>query len=248
MRKFGLIGYPLGHSFSGNYFNDKFLREHITDCRYSNFELSDIRQLKDVLEDPELLGLNVTIPYKQSVIAWLHELDPVVRQTGACNCIRIQDRRLTGFNTDVTGFEKSLRQQWKPEDQKALILGTGGASKAVAYVLNKMGIEFLFVSRRKVSGENQLLYEELTEKIILAHPLIINSTPLGMHPEMNVFPPIPYEFLNSTHYLFDLIYNPSQTEFLRRGEARGARTKNGADMLKIQADASWEIWNPGSGA
>lgn len=247
MRKFGLIGYPLGHSFSRNYFNDKFLQEKITDCSYSNFELKDIHQLKEVLADPELMGLNVTIPYKQSVIAYLQELDPVVRQTGACNCIRIRNRQLQGFNTDVTGFWKSLKEKWKPEDRKALILGTGGSSKAVAYVLNKMDISTLFVSRRRTDAPDNLLYEEITEEIMRTHTLIINCTPLGMYPEINSSPPIPYEYLTAKHYLFDLIYNPAQTEFLRKGEFAGARVKNGSDMLKIQADASWEIWNETSG-
>lgn len=247
MKKFGLIGYPLGHSFSGDYFRDKFLREKITDCIYDNFEIADIRLLKEILTDPDLMGLNVTIPYKQSVIDYLHKLDPVVEQTGACNCIRIRNRQLEGFNTDVTGFEKSLMQKWKPEDRKALVLGTGGSSKAVAYVLNKMGIPFLFVSRKKSGAENQLLYEEITREIMFTHSLIINSTPLGMYPGVNACPPLPYEYLNATHYLFDLIYNPAVTEFLRKGEAVRARTKNGSDMLRIQADASWEIWNDPSG-
>lgn len=247
MRKFGLIGYPLGHSFSRNYFNDKFLQEKITDCSYFNFELKDIHQLKEVLADPELMGLNVTIPYKQSVIAYLQELDPVVQQTGACNCIRIRNRQLQGFNTDVTGFGKSLKEKWKPEDRKALILGTGGSSRAVAYVLNKMGIPVLFVSRKRTGAPDSLLYEEITEEIMHTHSLIVNCTPLGMYPEINSSPPIPYEWLTAKHYLFDLIYNPALTEFLRKGEVAGARVKNGSDMLKIQADASWEIWNETSG-
>lgn len=247
MKKFGLIGYPLGHSFSVDYFKHKFQEEQIRDCSYSNFELKDIRDLEEVLRDPELAGLNVTIPYKQAVLPFLHSGDEVVRQTGACNCIRIRDGRLNGFNTDVIGFEASLKEKWKPEDRRALVLGTGGSSKAVSYVLNRMGIEQLYVSRKKDSSPDHLQYEDLTEKIIREHPLIINCTPLGMHPEKERFPPLPYASLDSTHYLFDLIYNPSKTEFLKRGEARGARIKNGADMLKLQAEASWEIWNDRSG-
>ena len=243
MKKFGLIGYPLGHSFSRNYFNDKFLKEKITDCSYSNFELKDIRDLKEVLADPDLAGLNVTIPYKQAVIAYLGELDPVVQQTGACNCIRIRNGGLKGFNTDVTGFEQSLKEKWKPEDRKALVLGTGGSSRAVAYVLEKMGISFSFVSRKAGGKPGHLAYEEVDRGIIGTHPLIVNTTPLGMYPEIKACPPLPYEWLTPGHYLFDLIYNPPVTEFLRKGELAGARTKNGADMLKIQADASWEIWN-----
>ena len=248
MKKFGLIGCPLGHSFSGNYFNSRFLKEAILDCSYTNFEISDIHQLGDVLKDPELCGLNVTIPYKQTVIPYLNIVDPVVQQTGACNCIHIQHNQLHGYNTDVIGFEKSVKEKWIPEDRKALILGTGGSSKAVAYVLNKLGIGFLFVSRMCSASTDQLQYEDLSEKIIRDHPLIINCTPLGMHPEINAFPPLPYQYLTSTHYLFDLIYNPSSTLFLQKGEAMGARVKNGADMLKIQADASWDIWNAGSGS
>jgi shikimate dehydrogenase len=248
VKKFGLIGYPLGHSFSRNYFQDKFLREKITDCSYDNFELQNISQLKEILADPELAGLNVTIPYKQSVIAYLQTADDVVQQTGACNCIRIRNRQLQGFNTDVTGFEESLKEKWKPEDRRALILGTGGSSKAVAYVLQKMGIPFLFVSRTATGAPGQLRYEEVTEKIMHAHSLIINCTPLGMYPKMHACPPLPYAYLTRSHYLFDLVYNPVRTEFLRRGEEAGARTKNGSDMLKIQADASWEIWNGRSGA
>lgn len=243
MRKFGLIGYPLGHSFSRNYFNSKFREEVIKDCTYANFEIENIDQLPVVLKDPELLGLNVTIPYKQAVIPFLHTVDPVVKLTGACNCIRIQNRQLYGYNTDVIGFEESLREKLTPQDRHALILGTGGSSKAVAYVLNRLGIGFLFVSRRRSGSPDQLQYEDLTEKIIREHSLIINCTPLGMHPEINAFPPVPYEYLNSGHYLFDLIYNPAKTSFLQKGEAKSARIKNGADMLKIQADASWLIWN-----
>ncbi|MDP4129906.1 MAG: shikimate dehydrogenase [Bacteroidota bacterium] len=246
MKKFGLIGFPLGHSFSRNYFNSKFLQESITDCSYSNFEIPDIHLLTEVLKDPELQGLNVTIPYKKDVIPFLHTVDSVVRHTGACNCIRIQNHQLHGYNTDVTGFEKSFMEKWTPGDHRALILGTGGSSKAVAYVLNELGIDFLFVSRNHSKSPAHLQYAELTEKIIRDHPLIINCTPLGMYPEINALPPLPYEFLTAGHYLFDLIYNPASTQFLQKGEAAGARVKNGADMLKIQADASWEIWNPGS--
>lgn len=247
MRKFGLIGYPLGHSFSANYFRQKFQDAHIRDCYYANYELADIGGLQQVLLDPELEGLNVTIPYKEAVLPFLDEPDPVVREMGACNCIRIRHGRLYGFNTDVIGFEQSLREKWKPEDRRALILGTGGSSKAVAWVLRKMGIAFLLVSR-KPGPEGRLAYEDLNEKIIREHPLIVNCTPLGMHPHTEAMPPIPYEYVGADHYLFDLIYNPPKTVFLKEGEQRGARTKNGADMLKIQADASWAIWNDPSAA
>lgn len=242
MRKFGLIGYPLGHSFSGKYFREKFQRESVTDCLYSNYELPDISALPDVLKDPELEGLNVTIPYKEAVIPFLHKKDFVVGAIGACNCIRIEKGILFGYNTDVIGFEGSLSEKLKKSDKRALILGTGGSSKAVAWVLNKMGIEFKMVSRKKIVAGNQVSYEDLDRETIESHSLIINSTPLGMTPNIAGCPPIPYAWIGPSHYLFDLVYNPLKTIFLEKGEAAGARIKNGADMLAIQAEASWAIW------
>jgi shikimate dehydrogenase len=246
MRKFGLIGYPLGHSFSATYFSEKFRRASMEDCSYSNFEIPSISDLPDILKDPELCGLNVTIPYKESVIPYLHRKDPVVQETGACNCIRIDQGELTGYNTDVKGFEESLDEKLTAGDKRALILGTGGSSKAVAWVLHKKGIDFLFVSRKKSGAHNQITYEDLGQEIMRTHGLIINSTPLGMVPKTKDCPPIPYEYIGQGHYLFDLVYNPAKTLFLERGEAAGARIKNGADMLAIQAEASWAIWNAGS--
>jgi len=243
MRKFGLIGYPLGHSFSGKYFREKFQREFITDSEYLNFELAAISALPDILKDPDLSGLNVTIPYKESVIPFLHKKDPVVDAIGACNCIRIKQGILTGYNTDVLGFEESFSQNLTERDNRALILGTGGSSKAIAWVLNKRGIPFKFVTRYKTDVENQLSYEDLDRVLIGKYPLIINTTPLGMIPDTGLCPPIPYEGVGSSHYFFDLVYNPAKTLFLEKGEAAGARIKNGADMLAIQAEASWEIWN-----
>jgi shikimate dehydrogenase len=242
MRKFGLIGFPLGHSFSGKYFGEKFQRESITNCQYSNFEIGTVSAITDLLEDPDLEGLNVTIPYKEQVIPYLHKKDPVVEETGACNCIKIRGGLLTGYNTDVTGFKESLEEKLTEKDIRALILGTGGSSKAVAWVLHKKGIPFKFVSRNK-SGGNQLGYEDLNREILKTHSLIINCTPLGMSPKTEVCPPIPYEWLGPKHYLFDLVYNPVKTLFLEKGAAAGARIKNGADMLVIQAEASWKIWN-----
>ncbi len=242
MRKFGLIGYPLGHSFSGKYFRDKFERESITDCHYSNFELATISALPDILSDPELEGLNVTIPYKEQVIPFLDTRHPVVEETGACNCIRIEKGLLTGYNTDVLGFEESLTEKLTATDTRALIIGTGGSSKAVAWVLAKKGIGFLFVSRNP-SGTTQIGYEELDADNMRAHTLIVNTTPLGMFPHTEVCPPIPYEFIQPVHYFFDLVYNPPKTLFLQKAETAGARIKNGADMLAIQAEASWVIWN-----
>lgn len=243
MRKFGLIGYPLGHSFSGKYFREKFQRESVTDCEYVNFELAAISALPDILKDPDLSGLNVTIPYKESVIPFLHKKDPVVDAIGACNCIRIEKGMLSGYNTDVKGFEESLAPKLTERDNRALILGTGGSSKAVAWVLKKRGITFKFVTRSKTGVENQLSYEDLDRVLIGTYPLIINTTPLGMFPDTGLCPPIPYEGVGPSHYFFDLVYNPAKTLFLEKGEAAGARIKNGADMLAIQAEASWEIWN-----
>jgi shikimate dehydrogenase len=243
MRKFGLIGYPLGHSFSGNYFRDKFRQEQISDCVYSNYEIDSISGIRDILKDPELEGLNVTIPYKESVIPFLHKKDPVVTAIGACNCIRITDGNPMGFNTDVIGFEKSLIEKLTDKDKYALILGTGGSSKAVAWVLQQKGIHFLFVSRKVTGQRDQVLYSDLDRQIIQKYTLVINTTPLGMFPNTGESADIPYAFIGPDHYFFDLVYNPSKTLFLEKGELAGARTKNGADMLSIQAEASWEIWN-----
>jgi shikimate dehydrogenase len=243
MRKYGLIGFPLGHSFSGKYFREKFLREAIKDCQYNLFEISSLLALSEILKDPDLKGLNVTIPYKESVISYLHKKDPVVEQTGACNCIRIDQGILTGFNTDVIGFEVSLDEKLTERDKRALILGTGGSAKAVAWVLQKKGIDFLWVSRKKAEFPKQISYQDLDAKIMQTYTVIINSTPLGMFPNTEACPEIPYELIGPGHYLFDLVYNPEKTIFLRKGESAGARIKNGADMLSIQAEASWTIWN-----
>ncbi len=243
MRKFGLIGFSLGHSFSGKYFKEKFLRESIPDCIYSNYELPAITDLNAVLQDAELQGLNVTIPYKEAVLPFLHELQQVVAETGACNCIHIKNGIRTGFNTDVIGFEESLSEKLLPNHQRALILGTGGSSKAVAWVLKKKNIPFLFVSRQKNSVGKMIGYPELNREIIASHTLIVNTTPLGMAPNLKACAPIPYEYIGETHYLFDLVYNPEKTLFLEKGEAMGATIKNGADMLAIQAEASWRIWS-----
>jgi shikimate dehydrogenase len=246
MRKFGLIGYPLGHSFSVKYFREKFERESISDCIYSNYEIHPVTVLPDILKDPELKGLNVTIPYKESVLPFLQQKDRVVQETGACNCIRIDNGKLCGFNTDVVGFEQSLMEKLTGSHKRALILGTGGSSKAVAWVLKKKGIAFLFVSRKKSGAANQISYDYLNPEIMETHNLIINTTPLGMSPDLAGFPPIPYKSIGPQHYLFDLVYNPAKTVFLQRGEAVGAIVKNGGDMLAIQAEASWQIWNAGS--
>jgi len=242
MRQFGLIGFPLSHSFSKKYFTEKFEKEGWQDCQYDNHPIAAITQLPGLLQSyPLLEGLNITIPYKEQVIPFLSKQSLVVKETGACNCIKIADGRLTGFNTDVTGFELSLKERLAPHHKNALILGTGGAAKAVEYVLNKLGIAYRYVSRSPAEG--RLTYEAVTPELLATFTLIINTTPLGTYPNINELPPLPYSALGSSHYLFDLVYNPAKTLFLQKGEAQGAVIKNGHDMLIIQAEESWKIWN-----
>jgi len=242
MRLFGLIGYPLTHSFSKNYFAEKFKKEGIEDCRYENFQLANINDLpKTINKNPDLQGLNVTIPHKESVLQFLDGSNELVKQTGACNCIKIVDGKLIGYNTDVIGFEKSLLTRLKPEHKNALILGTGGASKAVEFVLRKNGVSYKKVSRQL--SANNFVYDQLTPSIVKESRLIINTTPTGMYPNTNEIPPLPYEAITSGHFLFDLIYNPEKTLFLKQGEEQGAVTLNGYEMLVYQAEESWTIWN-----
>lgn len=243
MKQYGLIGYPLSHSFSQRFFTDKFREEQIAGCVYDNFPLENIDVLRDVLaKHPNLAGLNVTIPYKEKVIPYLDHQSDVVKQIGACNCIRFVNGELHGYNTDVFGFEGSLRPLLEAHHQKALVLGTGGAAKAVHFVLDKLGIIFLGVSRTPFTGR-QISYEDLSAELIGQHTLIINTTPVGTYPKVDECPPLPYELLTPRHYLFDLVYNPAKTLFLQKGEAQGAVIKNGADMLVLQAEESWRIWN-----
>jgi len=246
MKTYGLIGYPLGHSFSQSYFTEKFKREGLLDCTYRNFPLSAIEKLPELLrQESGLRGLNVTIPYKQQVLSFLDFSQDVVLKTGACNCIRIDQDQLSGFNTDVLGFEQSLTRKLKSGHNQALILGTGGSSQAVQYVLQKLGIPFALVSRQEQGdGSVQVFsYQALSREILAAYPLIINTTPVGMYPHIEACPPLPYEGLTPHHYLFDLIYNPAMTTFLQWGVRQGAQIQNGYDMLSIQAEASWTIWN-----
>ena len=241
MRIFGLIGYPLSHSFSKKFFTEKFSREGLAECSYENFPIASVDELGRVLSTPGLEGLNITIPYKEKVIPFLDYLSGTVKETGACNCIRVQDNKYYGYNTDVTGFELSLKRQWKPRHRKALVLGTGGAAKAIWFVLEKMGIEYLSVSR--TAGKDRVTYEQLTPAILKEYLLIINTTPLGMYPKVEEYPPLDYNAITGNHFLFDIIYNPEQTEFLKKGAARGAAVQNGQEMLEIQAEESWKIWN-----
>lgn len=242
MKRFGLIGYPLGHSFSKKYFSDKFTREGITDCVYDTFPIATIDLLTGLLkEHPDLQGLNVTIPHKEKVIGFLHEKTKVVSKTGACNCIQIKKGKLSGHNTDVLGFQTSLIKSFAQLPSRALVLGTGGSSKAVEYVLKQLKIPHIFVSRKP--STHNLSYEQLTPGIVKESGLIINTTPLGMFPQVIEAPPIPYDAIGNHHCLFDLIYNPEKTLFLQKGEERGAKIQNGLDMLIIQAEESWKIWN-----
>jgi shikimate dehydrogenase len=242
MKLFGLLGKTLKHSFSKSYFTQKFAKENRTDHRYENFELESISLLPRLLEKhPDICGLNVTIPYKEEVIPFLHVQNEVVQRIKACNCIKISDGKLYGFNTDVIGFKQSLEKGLQPQHQKALVLGTGGAAKAVQYALELLGIGFTIVSRTKKEGI--LSYEALNKEAMQEHLLIINTSPVGMFPKVDEAPQIPYEFITPNHYLFDLVYNPEKTLFLQKGEERGASIANGYEMLVLQAEESWRIWN-----
>ena len=242
MRQFGLIGYPLSHSFSKKYFTEKFRNEGLNDCVYENYPIATIGELTAMLAgNPMLEGFNITIPYKEQVLSFLSEESEVVKKIKACNCIKIRNGQLIGYNTDVTGFEVSLKAKLLPHHNNALILGTGGAAKAVEYVLRKLGIHYRYVSRNALDGS--LSYSDITPELLKQYTLLINTTPLGMYPNVHELPPIPYNSLSSQHYLFDLVYNPEKTLFLQKGEEQGATIKNGQDMLVIQADESWRIWN-----
>jgi shikimate dehydrogenase len=244
MRRFGVIGFPLSHSFSPGYFSKKFVEQGLKDCKYDAFPLERIDKLPALLlEHKDLEGLNVTIPYKKQVISFLDEVSEEVKKMSACNCIRIKDNRLIGYNTDVTGFELSLLPLLKPYHTKALVLGTGGAAAAVAFVLNKLKIDFLFISRRENNGRKTITYNDVDKSLLSEYTLVINTTPLGMYPHVNEYPAIPYHYLLGRHCLLDLIYNPAETMFLKKGKEQGATVKNGSDMLIIQADESWRIWS-----
>lgn len=242
MKKFGLIGYPLGHSFSKKYFTEKFEKEGIEQAQYDTYPIESIELLPAILaNNPELKGLNVTIPYKELVIPYLHKKSPVVQKINACNCIKVVDGKLEGHNTDAIGFEASLKAAFPNLPSKALILGTGGAAKAVEYVLQQNKIQYKFVSRKP--SAYSFSYEQVTPAVVKEYKLIINTTPLGMFPHVVEAPQIPYEALSNEHCLYDVVYNPEKTLFLQKGEERGAAIKNGLEMLVLQAEASWEIWN-----
>ena len=245
MNKFGLIGYPLGHSFSKNFFNQKFQSENI-DAEYVNFEIPTIAELPNILlSNPDLAGLNVTIPYKEQVIPYLDELDADAKAIGAVNVIKIRKQKgklkLIGYNSDIIGFTDSIEPLLEVQHKKALILGTGGASKAVYHGLKKLGLEAKFVSRKPHEG--MFTYEDLTPEVMDEYKVIVNCTPVGMYPRANEYPNIPYECITPQHLLYDLLYNPDTTLFMKKGADKGAVTKNGLEMLLLQAFAAWDVWN-----
>lgn len=244
MKQFGLVGFPLGHSFSKKYFTEKFEREGI-DSHYDLFELKNISEFTKLKENPNLCGLNVTIPYKELVISYLDELDETAAQIGAVNVIKFirseGKLRLKGYNSDAIGFENSIKPLLKPTHKKALILGTGGASKAIDFTLRKLGIETTFVSRTAKPG--MLTYAQLTEEILKNYLIIVNASPVGTFPHSDECPEIPYQFISKNHLLFDVVYNPAETLFLKKGKERGASGLNGENMLIGQAIAAWNIWN-----
>jgi shikimate dehydrogenase len=242
MKWYGLLGKTLKHSFSKSYFAKKFSSEHIDDCRYENFELASIDELPELLNvNPDIHGLNVTIPYKEEILPFLAYKNDIVREINACNCIKISGGNLSGYNTDVIGFQKSLEKLLKSHHKTALILGTGGSAKAVRYALNTLGIAYQNVSRTKTSST--ITYEDLDEESVKSNLLIVNTSPIGMYPNIEEAPVIPYEFVTPEHLLFDLTYNPEKTLFLKKGEEKRATIRNGSEMLILQAEESWKIWN-----
>lgn len=247
MRKFGLIGYPLSHSFSKKFFTEKFRHEQIEGCAYELYPIADIGLFpKLISEDRELCGINVTIPYKVQVLPYLNEMDEASKEIGAVNCISIvrneSGQWLKGYNTDAYGFEESLKPLLEVHHRKALVFGDGGAAKAIKYVLNKLGIAFLVVTRK--ASASSILYNEVDEAMLREYTVLINTTPLGMSPDTDTYPDIPYGALNENHVAYDLVYNPEETLFLKQVKEKGGKIKNGLEMLHLQAIRSWEIWNP----
>jgi shikimate dehydrogenase len=244
MRKFGLIGFPLGHSFSKKYFTEKFQKEGLDDCQFELFEIETADQLKKIIaENPSLEGLSVTIPHKQAVIPFLDDLDPACEAIGAVNCIQIKEGKLTGYNTDYIGFRDSLEAWLEGKKVSALVLGTGGASKAVCKALEDIGIEYLSVSRK--ATDSSISYDQLASKpqLFEKYRLIINCTPLGTFPNTDAMPSIPEEAFSENTLIFDLVYNPAVTKLMQTCLDKGGKAKNGLEMLEGQAEAAWKIWN-----
>jgi shikimate dehydrogenase len=242
MRQFGLIGRPLSHSFSQSFFTEKFEKEGLADCRYQNYELHTIGEVSGLLDSvPGLLGLNVTIPFKEQILPFLAATDPVVKAIGACNCIKIEGKQMLGFNTDATGFTRALQPFLKSFHTQALVLGNGGASKAVQFALAALNIPCTVVVR--APSEGLLTYKDVNEDLVTDHLVVINTTPLGTFPNTDAVVDIPFSAVGKSHLLFDLVYNPAVTTFLRRGAERGAQISNGYQMLVEQAEESWIIWN-----
>lgn len=242
MKKYGLIGKNISYSFSKKHFEDKFRAEGLNDCSYDIFDLQDIGELKTLLQDREIRGLNVTIPYKRAVMDFLDDIDPQASEIGAVNTVKVHpDGHLSGHNSDVYGFRQALAPFLESHHDRALILGTGGASDAVAYVLRNLGIEYYFVSRQKRPGR-YLTYDQLTGTHVKTCPLIVNATPLGTFPRVDTCPNLPYDALDERNLLFDLVYNPPETLFMKKGAERGAAVSSGRTMLELQAEKSWELW------
>lgn len=245
MKLYGLIGYPLSHSFSAIYFKNKFATEQIPDCDYRLFPISEISELSTILEEnSDLCGFNVTIPYKREIFQFLTHLDPVAAEVGAVNTVKVirneNGVELHGYNTDILGFEQSLKPLLSGR-KKALVLGTGGAAMAVIFVLKRLQIEYLSVSRNP--SDKAIGYSDVTRELLEEYPILINTTPLGMHPDIENAPPIPYQWLNSGHLLFDLVYNPEVTRFMKNGLKQGCQVKNGLEMLQIQAEEAWKVFS-----
>ena len=248
MKTFGLIGYRLGYSFSRNFFTEKFEHENLSGHEYLNFELDSIEEFPAIFEKGKnISGLNCTIPYKQQIMPYLDEIDREAAQIGAVNTVKIihhnGKRILKGFNTDLYGFENSLCPMLNEKHKKALILGTGGASKAIKFLFDKLNIQFLSATTKNQLAENEIAYSQLSEDLMKEYLIIINATPLGTFPKVDNCPEIPYQAITPDHVLFDLVYNPEETLFLKKGKEMGAKTKNGLEMLHLQAIRSWEIWN-----
>ncbi len=240
-KSYGLLGRNISYSFSKGYFSEKFEQEAL-DCEYNNFDLQQIDNIKEIIKEQQIEGFNVTIPYKEEILSYLDELDPIAKEIGAVNVVKIdKNQKLKGYNSDYFGFVESLKPLLNKNIKKALILGTGGASKAIAYALNNLEITSVFVSRNP--DFNELSYADIDEDIMHAYPLLINCTPLGTHPNIHNYPDIPYEYITKNHVLYDLIYNPSETTFMKKGKEKGATVSNGLQMLTLQAEKAWEIWN-----